>query len=271
MNAGAATMPVAPNVATQSLVDSIQQLVRSIEQLVLALQSAAPGAAGTPAVTAATEGGGGTGSSCCASMQATSGAGAIGQAPAAGANAAPAAPSPSAAPAESPRSATRSATTERSDDTRRTRQRSTSDAAPTGPAGEFDLKRKNPRSVAEMLEWVKAEVDDPDKDYYNRCGHFSAYAYGWSASGEHYAIDQWRNAPKENRHAGDTNPPAGALVFWETGSRAGHVAISMGNGMVASNDIRRRGKIDIVPLSEITSKWGADYQGWTPPELPKAA
>ena len=63
----------------------------------------------------------------------------------------------------------------------------------------------------------------------------------------------------------------GALVCWETGSRAGHVAISMGDGTVTSNDILRKGTIDIVPLARITKDWGATYQGWTSPYFLKAA
>ena len=60
-------------------------------------------------------------------------------------------------------------------------------------------------------------------------------------------------------------------MFWYTGEgRAGHVAVYLGDGKIASNDIRRNGKIDIVPMSEISQKWGAKYLGWTPPYFENA-
>jgi cell wall-associated NlpC family hydrolase len=55
-------------------------------------------------------------------------------------------------------------------------------------------------------------------------------------------------------------------VFWTGGSHGfGHVAISLGNGKIASSDILRTGKVDVVPLSMIQQKWGLHYAGWAPP------
>ncbi|BFO23119.1 hypothetical protein SHKM778_95070 (plasmid) [Streptomyces sp. KM77-8] len=48
----------------------------------------------------------------------------------------------------------------------------------------------------------------------------------------------------------------GALMFWSTDGRAGHVALYVGNGQIASNDIREPGRISIVPATDIESKWG---------------
>ncbi|MGQ0625612.1 MAG: lytic transglycosylase domain-containing protein, partial [Sporichthyaceae bacterium] len=76
--------------------------------------------------------------------------------------------------------------------------------------------------------------------------------------------------PAGARHPGDRNPPAGALVFWDTGRRPGHVALSMGQGLIASNDIVRAGRIDVVALNEIERRWGARYLGWTAPDFPRA-
>jgi hypothetical protein len=71
------------------------------------------------------------------------------------------------------------------------------------------------------------------------------------------------------RNEGDTNPPRGALVFWNTGAgRAGHIALSAGNGMVYTNDYDGKGKISLVPLNQITRGWNAQYLGWAPPTFP---
>jgi cell wall-associated NlpC family hydrolase len=135
---------------------------------------------------------------------------------------------------------------------------------------DHELPRENARSVAEALSWARAQAASPTRDWYRRCLNMMAQAYGWDASGVPYAIDHFSAVPASMRHT-DRNPPAGALVYWRTGSRAGHVALSMGNGMVASNDIRRNGGVAIVPMTEIESEWGADYVGWTPPYFPRAA
>lgn len=150
-------------------------------------------------------------------------------------------------------------------------QRSTKPAAdtPKVAAKEFDLPRKNPRSVDEAIAWAKQQATSPSKSWARLCLSFVAHAYGWNASGVPYAIDHYRTAPASMRHDGDKNPPPGALMYWETGSRAGHVALYLGNGMVASNDIRQSGKISIVPVDEISNKWGAKYVGWQQPYFPK--
>ncbi|MFG2645890.1 hypothetical protein ACGFYP_33520 [Streptomyces sp. NPDC048370] len=71
------------------------------------------------------------------------------------------------------------------------------------------------------------------------------------------------------RHDRDRTPPPGALMYWDTGKRAGHVAIYLGGGKIASNDIRRSGYIDILNTTDIETVWGATYPGWAPPHFPK--
>jgi hypothetical protein len=74
------------------------------------------------------------------------------------------------------------------------------------------------------------------------------------------AIEQWRNAAK--KHAGDRTPPIGAPVYWG-GSRYGHIAIYVGNGMVRSTDAGGPGRMGTVPIDWFKSHWGLDYLGWT--------
>jgi hypothetical protein len=129
--------------------------------------------------------------------------------------------------------------------------------------------RVNPRSVEEAISWARAQAASGSGGWYRRCLAFVAQAYGWGFSGTPYAIDQYTAVmPTALRHDGDRNPPPGALLFWTTGSRAGHVALYVGGGMVASNDIEVDGQISIVPASDIESRWGAKYVGWSPPYFP---
>ncbi|MFI0742478.1 peptidase M23 [Streptomyces sp. NPDC021100] len=129
----------------------------------------------------------------------------------------------------------------------------------------------NPRSVAEAIAWAKSHAgSNSTGSWYARCLAFTAIVYGWSFSGVNYAIDHYNVVPKDMRHDGDRHPPPGALMYWDTGHRAGHIAVYLGGGKIASNDILRSGYIDVVDADLIETKWGAKYVGWTPPHFPKA-
>ncbi|MEV6672870.1 lytic transglycosylase domain-containing protein [Streptomyces sp. NPDC051162] len=143
-----------------------------------------------------------------------------------------------------------------------------------GGSGRFTDGRQswtlnNPRSVEQAIAWAKANAGSGSSgDWYQRCLAFTAIVYGWNVSGVTYAIDHFSVVPADMQHRGDRNPPPGALMYWDTGHRAGHIAVYLGGGKIASNDILRNGYIDIVDADLIESKWGAKYIGWTPPYFP---
>jgi cell wall-associated NlpC family hydrolase len=226
----------------QPLVVQLQSLTQQLQQLAASLSASAPAAG------AATLGGGASGSSGCSMSGCASAGGALqGSATVEqGANGGTRAPAATAS-----------------------KQPAASDAA-TGAAADLSVPRKNPRSAEEAIAWARKQATSPSQSWDHLCLSFVAHAYGWSGSGVHYAIDHYKTAPKEMRHDGDRNPPPGALMYWDTGQRAGHVALYLGNGMIASNDIRQAGKISIVPVEEISKKWGAKYVGWQPPYFPEA-
>ncbi len=124
----------------------------------------------------------------------------------------------------------------------------------------------NPRTPASAVKWARSMAGD--YGWLNLCLNFTAQAYGWDHSGTRYAIDHWLFTPGGLRHHRERNAPAGALMFWDTGKRAGHVALSLGNGYVASNDIVTPGRISIVPAWTIDERWNARYLGWTAPYFP---
>lgn len=129
----------------------------------------------------------------------------------------------------------------------------------------------NPRSVAEAIQWAKAHSGVSSTAlWYQACLAFTANVYGWSYSGVTYAIDHYTVVPAAMRHDGDRHPPPGALMYWDTGHRAGHIAVYLGDGKIASNDILRPGYIDVVDAGLIETRWNARYVGWTPPDFPKA-
>ncbi|MFI8932439.1 peptidase M23 [Streptomyces sp. NPDC053474] len=131
-------------------------------------------------------------------------------------------------------------------------------------------KLTNPRSVKEAIAWARRSAGPmSERIWYNRCLAYTAIVYGWNFSGVNYAIDHFTVVPKQMRHR-DRNPPPGALMYWDTGHRAGHIAVYLGGGKIASNDIMRPGYIDIVQADLIEAKWRAKYVGWTPPYFPRA-
>lgn len=98
------------------------------------------------------------------------------------------------------------------------------------------------------------------------CDNFVAKMYGYSSSGYATAASHWAGIPVTEKHPGDTNPPAGALVFWSGGSSgAGHVAISTGGGNIISTDYPRSGMVSATTLSSISNGWGEHYLGWSVP------
>lgn len=132
------------------------------------------------------------------------------------------------------------------------------------------LPRANPRSVQGAIAWMQQQRQTGTTGWQNRCLASVGLAYGWSATGVEYAIDAYLTLPAQYRHDGDRNPPVGSLLFWKTSGRAGHVALYVGSGMIATTDIPTVGQIGIVPAEAPEQQWGGTYVGWAPPYFPNA-
>lgn len=111
----------------------------------------------------------------------------------------------------------------------------------------------------EAVAWAVEQIAAPSKDWTNRCQEFTRRALG-VGGGYPSAIAAWRGVAKRDRHPG-TSPPAGVPCYW-SGGRYGHAALSAGDGWVYSTDIKRRGRVDRVPLTLIAERWGYTYLGW---------
>src|SRR5581483_1677380 len=99
-----------------------------------------------------------------------------------------------------------------------------------------------------------------------RCDEWVAKYYGFSSSGYATAIMHWNSIPPTQKHPGDTNAPAGSLVFWSGGSTgAGHVALSLGGGRIISTDYPRSGITSTTTIDAISNGWGEHYMGWSQP------
>lgn len=130
---------------------------------------------------------------------------------------------------------------------------------------EFSNAINTTRSCTQAQQYAMQEVANPSKDWFYLCLNFVTLAYGAPQSIPR-AIDQWNGLPEEAKRSPNTVAPAGALMFWAPN----HVALSLGNNMVASTDVLGNGRIWIVPIETIQARWNMPYLGWTEPDFRNA-
>ncbi|WP_308014005.1 hypothetical protein [Streptantibioticus parmotrematis] len=136
------------------------------------------------------------------------------------------------------------------------------------PAAHFTTT--NPRTPVQAIAAARKAAGSTG--WYRRCDNFVAQAYGWGSSGSVSANAHWNRLVDAGlAHPGDNAPPPGALLFYDTGESAGHVALYLGDDMVASNDIVSDGTIGIVHRKDLTDgTWRLRYRGWAEPSFPDA-
>jgi uncharacterized protein YraI len=119
--------------------------------------------------------------------------------------------------------------------------------------------------------WAVSEKNSPDPAWSD---HYQHYWSGWceefaeQAEGFQFRFATATADYNAEHNAGrihtDTNPPAGALVFYGGGGGAGHVAVSIGNGQ----EIGTLGYVgDHYPVSQypVTGYLTNPYLGWALP------
>jgi hypothetical protein len=79
----------------------------------------------------------------------------------------------------------------------------------------------------------------------------------------HLHPDAWTHAKHVTLISG--TPPPGVPVWYGpgTGSRFGHVALSLGGGRIRSTDCPREGVVGDDDLHWPQRRWGHDYIGWS--------
>lgn len=107
---------------------------------------------------------------------------------------------------------------------------------------------------------------------YHHCDEVAAWVWGYGNSGYNTALIHWQSMLSGGQgHAGDRNPPVGALLFYGTGSSSGHVAVYLGDNLALSNDVGdkaagKTGGVYIVPTDSMEGKvWNLRYLGWSSP------
>lgn len=103
-----------------------------------------------------------------------------------------------------------------------------------------------------------AEADD-----YNLPGYCLQQCRQWADIPARYgtASFAWFAVDRPQR---DRNPPRGAFVFWTGGSKGyGHIAVSLGNGLVRSTDAGGTGRVATRTIAWFEVNWPSqNYVGW---------
>lgn len=123
------------------------------------------------------------------------------------------------------------------------------------------------------IAFATKQMNSGSRDWYRLCLGLVSQAYGSVYAGipTAYAgalMVQARGhmQPPTTNYA---SIPRGALVWYDgraSGNSAGHVAISLGDGMAISNDVPvNDGRVGVVPISYFETNWGQRFMGWSPP------
>lgn len=93
------------------------------------------------------------------------------------------------------------------------------------------------------------------------CEHFVGWVYGRWASGHATAIAHYNYLNGLGMiHPGDTNPPPGALVFYNLGAD-GHVAYSFGGGQIITTPAAAGQAVYVTTVGHF-----GNYLGWSYPD-----
>lgn len=118
------------------------------------------------------------------------------------------------------------------------------------------------RTFDEAKEFAQQEHrDGGSHDWFRLCQVFARQCVGAPPFGAS-AREAFNGQPLASRHT-SSPPPAGSIAYYGLPDRgAGHAVFTVHGGLVWSNDILRRGKIDRVQWDVFVSEWRLPYRGW---------
>lgn len=120
------------------------------------------------------------------------------------------------------------------------------------------------RNASQAAAW--AEIHEGAVGWRTTC--LSLVRRAWDLpTQDSYPQLEWDSVPLTSRHS-DTRPPVGAPCFWKGPTAQGHAGIVVEyRGAVphiATTDVVRLGRVDVVPLRKIEQVWpSAHWLGWT--------
>lgn len=117
------------------------------------------------------------------------------------------------------------------------------------------------RTYAGGVAWAEGQRLHPTANWSGKCQAFARQCVGAAAWAPTARQAFYEKIPASHRHT--SSAPAGSLLYYGSHD-PGHVVFVVANGYCYSNDVRRRGKIDRVPVSEVEDWLGRSYPrlGW---------
>lgn len=124
---------------------------------------------------------------------------------------------------------------------------------------------KNGRSTSSAVAYATSRVGK-DADFNRRClAWVSRQVFQGPTRNIGHAYQVWDNSPARLHHSRDWGAPRGALVLWSSaiGDGSGHIAVSLGDGKMATT---APGGIQITNIKGFSDR---GYLGWMPPYFVK--
>lgn len=118
------------------------------------------------------------------------------------------------------------------------------------------------RTGEQAIAWGHAQRHNRSQDWTRQCLSFVRQSFNVQARIRDAGLS-WDLSKHKHKVSSGAKIPRGVPVFFETPGVADHVALSLGGGLCLSNDIARRGQIDVVGIDALCRKWGCQLKGWT--------
>lgn len=122
-------------------------------------------------------------------------------------------------------------------------------------------------SPAHSTGWMLQESLHPTADRTDQCLKTVRLALDIPSKYD-WAIHAWEGAAAADQHSFYV-PPKGVPYFFKGAGQYGHIVLvdtpgeTVGETLVWSTDIKRKGKIDKVTIAYIEKHWGMKGLGWT--------
>lgn len=121
------------------------------------------------------------------------------------------------------------------------------------------------KTVDGAILYGRGQIDHPTQDWTILCQGFVRSCMGvpaWAGT----AYDAWLKIPDKHKHFSVIeDAPRGAAIYFKhrTGDpRPGHVVLATKTACL-SNDIYRKGHIDVAPRTIFVKRWNMEYLGWS--------
>ncbi|WP_298458263.1 transglycosylase SLT domain-containing protein [uncultured Cellulomonas sp.] len=149
-----------------------------------------------------------------------------------------------------------------------------------GGTGDVVVPPGTPHDVATAVQTALSYVGVPS-GWHQLCDRLACRAYGYASSGYTTAKAHWNTMVAAGRaRPGDTCPPLGSFVFWNTGRPAGHVSVVVQADAgcdperikVTANEVfdsatGNYGGVYLISFAQLNAGYldGRGYLGWSDP------